>query len=298
MKDINRAMLMKLEWSIVEKKVSWANYMQAKYFNSSGDIISYYKKSSMWRGIKEAYLEVKKCSKWSIATGEKINIWTVNWALDTPLSDHMIGGDTLGTHMQHVSDLIENGYWQTDNNTARLLQSAGVDFTKLFVNISGKDTCFYTPNIHRNFSVKVAHKVAALRSKGVMSNNIQELQIIKNLGVGCKQKKPPDIKTCYWLLPQIGEMKANCDGSSRGNPGRAGCGVVFRDHNAAIQGLMVKSLGVTTSFMAECTAIITEAEKAFLKGWYRLLITTDSQAAVTAFKGNSKPWHSKPKWQY
>ncbi|KAF6176931.1 hypothetical protein GIB67_027731 [Kingdonia uniflora] len=72
LQDINKAMLMKLAWSIVEKKGTWAAYMRGKYFEKNEDPINYYKKSSVRRGIKEAYMEIKKQSKWIAANGGEV----------------------------------------------------------------------------------------------------------------------------------------------------------------------------------------------------------------------------------
>ncbi|KAF6138422.1 hypothetical protein GIB67_027994 [Kingdonia uniflora] len=140
------------------KEDTWAQYMRAKYFTKTGDIIGYYKKSSMWKGIKEAYIKVKKHSKWLIATGKKVDIWKDNWALNTALSGQILVEDTMGVHAHTVSDLLQHGTWNWDNAIGRLIQSLGDDFSKLFVNHTDSDRCIFTLNTRGNFSVPSAHE--------------------------------------------------------------------------------------------------------------------------------------------
>ncbi|KAF6153048.1 hypothetical protein GIB67_034770 [Kingdonia uniflora] len=60
-------------------------------------------------------------------------------------------------------------------------------------------------------------------------------------------------------------MKTNTDGSSRGNPGRSGCGNVFRDNFRDIRGVQLEGLGISSSYMAECYGILHAAETAYNK---------------------------------
>ncbi|KAF6142930.1 hypothetical protein GIB67_003886 [Kingdonia uniflora] len=141
-------------------------------------------------------------------------------------------------------------------------------------------------------------KEAAPKSKGVMKNNVQDLRIISKLGVIFKPRKPPDIKACFWELPVEGIIKANTDGASRGNPGRAGYGIMFRDYTGSVMEVPTKNIRTATSFMADCTEILAAAERAYHKGWHILLIESDSKAAVDSFNHSCMPRQLEPKWRF
>ncbi|KAF9599986.1 hypothetical protein IFM89_002021 [Coptis chinensis] len=92
-------------------------------------------------------------------------------------------------------------------------------------------------------------------------------------------------------------MKANTDGSSRGNHGLAGWGVIFRDNNGVVHGTLIGGLGVCTCYVAECKAIVECITKAIELGWTRLWIQTDSSSAAAAFNTNKVHWQCKAAWE-
>ncbi|KAF9601232.1 hypothetical protein IFM89_017417 [Coptis chinensis] len=93
-------------------------------------------------------------------------------------------------------------------------------------------------------------------------------------------------------------IKCNTDGSVQGIPTRGGAGVIFRNKDLAIMGVLAVGLGEVTSFQAECTAIVYAAEKAKDMNRNRIWIEADSQAAVTAFSGNDIPWSLRARWKH
>ncbi|KAF6168884.1 hypothetical protein GIB67_038381 [Kingdonia uniflora] len=67
---------------------------------------------------------------------------------------------------------------------------------------------------------------------------------------GGAKRKSPEVKTCYWDLPEEEVVKANCDGASRGNSGKGGYGIVFRDSQSDLKGVLVHGLGTVSSYIA------------------------------------------------
>ncbi|KAF6149477.1 hypothetical protein GIB67_011378 [Kingdonia uniflora] len=135
---------------------------------------------------------------------------------------------------------------------------------------------------------------AATSSVGVMNSNEQlrtGSPIYFQLWMSAASQKATRYKT-DWDLPQQGEIKANFDSSNSGNPGKGGYGAVFRDRLACIKGVFVYSLGITTCYITECEAIFKAAEITHKKGWHRLLINSDSQAAVVAFNVDEVPFYA------
>ncbi|KAF5190017.1 hypothetical protein FRX31_020396 [Thalictrum thalictroides] len=50
------------------------------------------------------------------------------------------------------------------------------------------------------------------------------------------------------------------------------------------------------SFQAECQAIISALEVAVSRGWDKVWIESDSQAAIMSFAHNRVPWQMKFRW--
>ncbi len=75
------------------------------------------------------------------------------------------------------------------------------------------------------------------------------------------------------------------DGASRGNPGPAGMGVVFREQGGQRMLVLRKYLGETTNNVAEYRALLAALEEAARRGLRRLRIHTDSQLMERQLKG-------------
>ncbi|KAF6155538.1 hypothetical protein GIB67_004532 [Kingdonia uniflora] len=100
----------------------------------------------------------------------------------------------------------------------------------------------------------------------------------------------PLVKSCFWELPRIGEIKINTDGGAKGNHGKGGIGCISCDCKGKVMVTLSKGLGLVTNFMAECEAIILGVELAAFFGWLISWKESDSTMAVEAFKTNNIPW--------
>lgn len=72
----------------------------------------------------------------------------------------------------------------------------------------------------------------------------------------------------------------NIDGGSRGNPGPAAIGVVFKDANNKVVLEISKVIGNTTNNVAEYTALITALKKAVELGFKNVSVFSDSELLV------------------
>ncbi|KAF6135084.1 hypothetical protein GIB67_040395 [Kingdonia uniflora] len=89
-----------------------------------------------------------------------------------------------------------------------------------------------------------------------------------------------------------------CDGASNVNPGIRGSGVVFRNNEDAVLGVLVKNLQQhTTDFYAECVAIVDGLPKAVDLGIENIWVISDSQSAIHAFNSDLIPWQLNTKCQ-
>jgi len=82
-----------------------------------------------------------------------------------------------------------------------------------------------------------------------------------------------------------GELEIFIDGSSRGNPGRAGCGVVIRDGTGTTLLEEGFDLGEMTNNAAEYNALIIALEEALLLRADRVKVYTDSELLVRQVNG-------------
>ncbi|KAF6141226.1 hypothetical protein GIB67_024310 [Kingdonia uniflora] len=137
----------------------------------------------------------------------------------------------------------------------------------------------------------------AALSTSLMFNTQIELGILHYLGVDVYASKHPLVKSCYWELPRIGEIKINTDGAAKGNPGKGGIGCIYRDCNGNVLGTLAKGLGLVSNFIAECEPIIHGVEYAASFGWLIAWIESDSTTAVEAFKINNIPWTLVAAWE-
>ncbi|KAF6162667.1 hypothetical protein GIB67_013281 [Kingdonia uniflora] len=60
---------------VVSKNGAWSDFISAKFFTFSGEIIKYYKSSSIWPGVKAALEIVRENPVWVIGDGTKADIW-------------------------------------------------------------------------------------------------------------------------------------------------------------------------------------------------------------------------------
>ena len=67
--------------------------------------------------------------------------------------------------------------------------------------------------------------------------SISDLRILKAIGISANNCRAPRITQVLWLLPIYPFIKVNTDGLSKGNPGEAACGGVFRDRYGKFLGM-------------------------------------------------------------
>lgn len=88
---------------------------------------------------------------------------------------------------------------------------------------------------------------------------------------------------CFWEPPGVDELMLCCDGAARGNPGVVGEGVVARDTDSNVLGVMCIGLGITTNYLVEVFVVIVGLQCATKFGMTQVCIRTDSMAVVHTF---------------
>ncbi|KAF5183247.1 hypothetical protein FRX31_027167 [Thalictrum thalictroides] len=111
-----------------------------------------------------------------------------------------------------------------------------------------------------------------IRTTGALSRNTMslhgtEFNILNTFQIPLKLPRSPSIKACKWFLPSQPFIKMNTDGASKGNPGPAGLGAIYRDDKGHTLGGIAPGLEEMNSFMAEYWAIVVGAE------WVEVYVT-------------------------
>lgn len=99
--------------------------------------------------------------------------------------------------------------------------------------------------------------------KIILPSSIEEFSILELFAVNGHLDKSPTIKQVDWLPPHCGWFKCNM---TKGSPGHAGGGGIFRDKSVVVLGCFATYYGITHSIHAELHAI----ELAHQKGWHPL----------------------------
>lgn len=83
----------------------------------------------------------------------------------------------------------------------------------------------------------------------------------------------------------ISKLVINCDGASRGNPGRAAIGATLKDEKGQLVATVSEAIGHATNNQAEYRALIAALEKAAELGAARVEARLDSELVVRQIQG-------------
>jgi ribonuclease HI len=104
----------------------------------------------------------------------------------------------------------------------------------------------------------------------------------------------------FWSPPPEGFVKLNFDGASKGNPGAAGYGVVYRNHHGHILEIMAGSLGHSTNNVAELWGLIKGLQLAIKSNYTKVIVEGDSQVIIGLLRrilNGAKPDSISPSWR-
>ncbi|XP_057775029.1 uncharacterized protein LOC130994010 [Salvia miltiorrhiza] len=147
--------------------------------------------------------------------------------------------------------------------------------------------------------LKISFLEAATNFKlGSMANSVLELGILRRLGVAGNPRPAPVNIDVGWSLPSPSWLKANIDGSIRGNPTVMHAGGVVRNAFNSVVACFHFSAGAGFAFEAELFTFIIILERAAVHQWYNLWIESDSTYVVNVFNNREVPvpWRFRSRW--
>ncbi|KAK9288313.1 hypothetical protein L1049_016764 [Liquidambar formosana] len=132
-----------------------------------------------------------------------------------------------------------------------------------------------------------------------MGNSVLDVQILHSLHLKGIPRKAPKVIPVFWHPPIADWIKVNTDGLSKGNPGIAASGGVFRNYRGFMKGFFGLCLGIQTAFFAELKSVILAVSFAWEKGWHSLWIESDSSAVISSLQNYTfkPPWPLLNEWR-
>ncbi|KAF6135893.1 hypothetical protein GIB67_006785 [Kingdonia uniflora] len=181
-----------------------------------------------------------------------------------------------------LDQVISNGNWNIPDHQKVMSLNKGIDFECTLTDPNKPDKLHWKPNTTGLFSAK---------------SDFQEIRVLQRLEVNARYPKAPNIQSSIWVPPAPDEIRMCCDGTSHGNPGVEGSGVVYRNHKGNVTAVIIMNLEYTTAFFAECEAIVEGLVQALQMGIANIWVTSDSKSAVHAFNTDQVPWQLNALWQ-
>ncbi|XP_026442694.1 uncharacterized protein LOC113342340 [Papaver somniferum] len=153
----NKALLMKLWWSIRSSNKKWARFLWAKFTTKQGSIKLYGVNSSILPGMKLIHSIVDKNTKVLIGDGRSTSLYFDVWYGNECIAD-MLNETDLDRNVK-VSDIIVNNAWMMQGDHIQNLVRAGVDLTNLPLLQGGNDCRVWMPEMNGHFSVSSAKNI-------------------------------------------------------------------------------------------------------------------------------------------
>jgi ribonuclease HI len=130
------------------------------------------------------------------------------------------------------------------------------------------------------------------------SNSLRDFRVLKHFKVDIHAPKIPFVKEIIRNPPLPSWVKCNVDGASKGNPGQASCGGIFRNNFSDFLLCFAEPLGFDSSYHAELQGALRAIEVAHQMNWNKLWLETDSNLVVLAFTKPDihVPWFLRNRW--
>ena len=96
-----------------------------------------------------------------------------------------------------------------------------------------------------------------------------------------RDKRCPPSSPSSWAAPPPGVFKLNFDGTSRGNPGKAGFGGLVRDHEGHVRLVFMGAIGEDTNNSAELDGLLRGVEIVIREGFLPAIVEGDSSVLIS-----------------
>ncbi|XP_026419623.1 uncharacterized protein LOC113315575 [Papaver somniferum] len=122
-------------------------------------------------------------------------------------------------------------------------------------------------------------------------------EIIARFQLGIRRSKFQCIKKCNWFPPEQSFIMLCCDGSSFGNPGSVGFGVVVRDSRCQVVRTLAGGIGVASNYLAEAYGVMCALELEIQWCMFKVIVVSDSKTVLADFAQGKIPWFLQGRWK-
>ncbi|KAK9943242.1 hypothetical protein M0R45_008856 [Rubus argutus] len=109
---LNSALLLKRSWEVASGLTCSASFLRDRFIVTGLQPVSYYKKSSVWLGIKALWPKLLLNIRWLVGSGNSISFWKDNWLGEAIVSSCNIDPMYWGCLNDKVCSFIHNGSWK------------------------------------------------------------------------------------------------------------------------------------------------------------------------------------------
>ncbi|XP_026451379.1 uncharacterized protein LOC113351651 [Papaver somniferum] len=270
LEDVNKALLMKVLWKILNFQDEWAKFFLAKYMDKNGKWITFYRKSSVWNGIRCVLPDFIENTIRIVGNGAKVSLWNDRWIFEEPICKLFPNHPYIALHPHlKVQDLIVDNHWCFHED---FLQFFTID--QLPILEEGEDLLIWSNSHSGVFTVLMLS----------IKLNCTDLNYIGIKRSGILQRYLQPLQICGRLL-------------EIGNPGNAGYGFVVRNRVGAFIFAKSGGLGITTNYVAEFISCIRALEWAVEQQSFQLILQSDSSMCAKALQEQQIPWFLLARWK-
>lgn len=109
---LNRALLLKRCWDVASRASCSATFLHDRFLLDGLHPLSYYKKSSMWLGLKKLWPILLSNIQWLVGNGNLIRFWKDNWLGEELVKTLNFDDEILDFLNDKVNTFIFNGEWK------------------------------------------------------------------------------------------------------------------------------------------------------------------------------------------
>ncbi|XP_026445206.1 uncharacterized protein LOC113345746 [Papaver somniferum] len=161
LRTMNKALIMKLWWSIKASTKKWARFLDSKFTCRDGRLKLAGVKSSILPGIRWVHQDVIRNTKSLIGDERSTSLFYDVWYGTEALEDVLNRSD-LDRHAR-VSDIFVQDHWQLEGVHLQYLTNAGVVMEELPRRRNGSDKKIWMPDFKGLFSVKSARELVRIK---------------------------------------------------------------------------------------------------------------------------------------
>ncbi|XP_026417116.1 uncharacterized protein LOC113312588 [Papaver somniferum] len=156
---INRVLLMKMMWKILNSKEECALLFKSKYKDKNGQFTSTWKISSVWPRLKWVWNALKDDVRWCVGDGTNISMWFDTWIGETSLINQIGEIPFVKENINmKVSELLNVTSWEIPVELQPYINNADLPEAR-----GGADIMVWSGSLHGEFSTAVA--VERIRQK-------------------------------------------------------------------------------------------------------------------------------------